>query len=52
VSSLANGIDQASCERRRMGERLLAPAPESFTDAVNTIAARHLARAWSIEVGA
>jgi cytosine/adenosine deaminase-related metal-dependent hydrolase len=34
------------------GQPLLPPAPEGFVDLVNTIAARHLARAWAIEVTA
>ena len=28
---------------------LLPPAPEGFADALNTLAAQHLARAWAIE---
>ncbi len=29
---------------------LLPPAPEGFADLINTVAAQHLARAWTIEV--
>jgi cytosine/adenosine deaminase-related metal-dependent hydrolase len=34
------------------GQPLLAPAPEGFADLVNTMAAQHLARAWTIEAPA
>jgi len=34
------------------GQPLLPPAPEGFADLINTLAAQHLARAWSIEVSA
>jgi cytosine/adenosine deaminase-related metal-dependent hydrolase len=34
------------------GQPLLPPAPEGFSDLINTLAAQHLARAWAIEVTA
>jgi cytosine/adenosine deaminase-related metal-dependent hydrolase len=37
---------------RAGGQPLLAPAPEGFADIINSMAAQHLARAWSIEVSA
>jgi cytosine/adenosine deaminase-related metal-dependent hydrolase len=51
----AIGLAQTACERvlgaiTAGGQPLLPPAPEGFADVINTIAARHLARAWSIEV--
>jgi len=51
----AIGLAQNSCERVlgavAAGEaQLLPPAPEGFADLINTMAAQHLARAWSIEV--
>jgi len=51
----AIGLAQNSCERVlgavTAGELpLLPPAPEGFTDLINTMAAQHLARAWDIEV--
>jgi len=51
----AIGLAQNSCERVlgavTAGEaQLLPPAPEGFADLINTMAAQHLARAWSIEV--
>jgi len=52
----AIALAESSCERVlgaiTAGEApLLPPAPEGFADLVNTMAAQHLARAWSIEVG-
>jgi 5-methylthioadenosine/S-adenosylhomocysteine deaminase len=54
---LDHAIDlaESSCERVlgaiTAGKApLLPPAPEGFADLINTMAARHLARAWSIEV--
>jgi cytosine/adenosine deaminase-related metal-dependent hydrolase len=53
---LDHAIDmaQTSCERvlatiTSQGQPLLPPEPEGFADAINTIAAQHLARAWSID---
>jgi cytosine/adenosine deaminase-related metal-dependent hydrolase len=37
---------------RASGQPLLAPTPEGFADAINTLAAAQLARAWAIEPGA
>jgi cytosine/adenosine deaminase-related metal-dependent hydrolase len=55
---LDSAIDlaQMACERvlatiTSDGRPLLPPTPEGFADAINTIAAQHLARAWSIDVG-
>jgi len=51
----AQRLAEASSERvlsavRANGSALLPPAPEGFADLVNTAAAQHLARAWTIEV--
>jgi cytosine/adenosine deaminase-related metal-dependent hydrolase len=51
----ASSLAQDACERvlgaiTDGGAELLAPAPEGFSDLLNTMAATHLARAWGIEV--
>jgi cytosine/adenosine deaminase-related metal-dependent hydrolase len=55
---LDHAIDlaQTSCERvldavTAGGQPLLPAEPEGFADAINTVAAQHVARAWAIEVG-
>jgi cytosine/adenosine deaminase-related metal-dependent hydrolase len=50
----AIGLAQTACDRvlgavTASGQPLLPPAPEGFSDLINTAAAHNLARAWSIE---
>jgi 5-methylthioadenosine/S-adenosylhomocysteine deaminase len=52
----ATGLAETARERvlgavTQAGQPLLPEAPEGFADAINTVAAQHLARAWAIEVG-
>ena len=56
---IAADVDRAVRLAREASERvlggvtaerpLLPPAPEGFADALNTLAAQHLARAWAID---
>jgi hypothetical protein len=35
---------------RAAARTLLAPVPDNFADAINSLAAQNLARAWTIDV--
>jgi hypothetical protein len=45
-----NASDRVLSRIADHGQPLLPPAPPSFTDGINKIAAKHLARAWTIDV--